>query len=125
MDANLLKDLRAGLKKVRLLLGGKISQLPTPQYVDAKRFLNNFDDAVDAMANGDATSYFAFQKFASSPRTVQEVVAYMAEKGLQFAPAVEGDEPYYQALHTALTAYDVAVNTQLAANTPSPASGKE
>src|SRR5262249_10355359 len=126
VDPNLIKDLRAGVKKMRALLTSKISQIPTPQYVDAKRFLNNFDDAVDALAFGDATNFFAFQKFASSPRNVSEVVAYMAEKGLQFAPAVEGDEPYYQALHTALVAYDVAVNTQLAANTPStPPNTKE
>jgi hypothetical protein len=110
---------------VRLLLAGKISQIPTAQYVEAKRFLNNFDDAVDALASGDALAYLDYQKFASQPRTVQDLVAYMADKGLQFAPAVEGDEQYYQALHTALAAYDVAVNTQLAAAAPAAAPSKQ
>jgi len=40
----------------------------------------------------------------------------MASKGLKFAAATEGDEAAYQALHSALAAYDVAWN----ASSPRP-----
>ena len=40
--------------------------------------------------------------------------------GLRFAPATQGDEGAYTATHSALAAYDVAVNTQLAAAAPGP-----
>jgi hypothetical protein len=39
----------------------------------------------------------------------------MSLKGLQFAPAVAGDEGAYVAIHRALAAYDSAANAQVVA----------
>jgi hypothetical protein len=38
--------------------------------------------------------------------TVGELVAFMTSKGLKFAPASRGEEPYYTSLHRSLVAYD-------------------
>jgi hypothetical protein len=47
-------------------------------------------------------------------KTVPELIKFMADRGLQFAPAVPGDENAYQALHSALAAYDRAAQTETA-----------
>jgi hypothetical protein len=53
-------------------------------------------------------------KFALKVKTVPELVALMTQQGLQFAPAVPGDQPAYAALHQALANYSVAVQAQAA-----------
>ena len=52
---------------------------------------------------------------AAKGKTVPDLVSYMKNKGLSFAPAVAGQEPAYAALHQALAAYDLAAQNQVAA----------
>ncbi|MBM4071056.1 MAG: hypothetical protein FJ271_19220 [Planctomycetes bacterium] len=114
---NLLIELQNAIDKTRDTLVAKINDLPTSQFIDAKRFLNDFDDARRALQAGDAIRYFEFQKWATSGgsgKSIQEVVEYLSSKGLSIAPAVQGDEAAYQAVHSALAAYDIAFNTQFA-----------
>lgn len=113
--ANLLNDFQSAIEKTRDRLVQRVNDMPTTQYIEAKRFLNDMDDARRAMQNGDAVAYFQFQKWVSGGKTVQEVVDYLVAKGLSIAPAVQGDEAAYQAVRSALAAYDIAFNTQFAA----------
>lgn len=115
VEANVLRDLRTELEKIDETLRKKTLDVPTPQYNDAKRFLRDFEAAAGAIEKGDAIAYFEFQTFVSKGKTIQEIVDYMVSNGLRFAPATQGDEAAYQAMHNALAAYDVALNTQLAA----------
>jgi hypothetical protein len=112
VDENLLSDLKANVARLRKDLLTKGTDLHTTQYVESKRFLNNFENALLALEKGDAVAYFNFQKYVGGGKTVQEVANYMIERGLRFAPAVEGDEAAYTAMHSVLAAYDVAVGTQ-------------
>jgi hypothetical protein len=43
---------------------------------------------------------------------VPELVEHMTKEGLEFAPAVAGDEAAYLSLHRALATYDVAARGQ-------------
>jgi len=115
---NLVPDLQRELEKAREMLLQKVNEIPTTQYIEAKRFSNDFDAARQALAQKDAVKYFEFQRWASEGKTVQEIVDYMTEKGLEFAPAVQGDESAYQALNSALHAYNIAFNNQLVAAPP-------
>jgi hypothetical protein len=74
-------------------------------YMDAKSFLNQFDDAVKVLQQPDAASYLS-GKYAAKGRTVAELVQYMADNGLRFAPVSPGGETAYVALQHALAAYD-------------------
>jgi len=112
---NLVPDLQSALTKARETLSQKVGEIPTTQYIQAQRFLNDFDAAGQGLAQKDANKFFQFQRWASGGKTVQEVVDYMAENGLEFAPAVQGDESAYQALNSALQAYNIAFNNQVAA----------
>jgi hypothetical protein len=109
VDAGLIKDMRANVQKLHRLLARNVNDLPTSQYIEAKRFLNNFDDAVKSLESSDVANYFN-QTWMAKGKTVKDLVSYMDEKGLSFAPAVSGDEAAYQALYSALAAYDISLH---------------
>jgi hypothetical protein len=117
VDENLLSELKTNVNKLRTQLGAKFNDVPTTQYIEGKRFLHYFEDALLALEKGDAAEYFNFQKYAPG-KSVQDIAKYMIDRGLRFAPAVgSNDEAAYLAMHSFLAAYDVAVNTQdVAAN---------
>jgi hypothetical protein len=118
LDGNTLKDLDSALRTLREDLQKNIKLIKSTQnYLDGKRFLDDFDAAVVALRKGDAAMYLDYnQKFAKGGKTVQELVEYMAKNGLKFAPAMPGDERAYQAVQTALAAQSLALHSQVAAN---------
>ncbi len=109
-----LLGLQDAIDKTRDKLLLKVNDLPTSQYIEAKRFLNDFDGARWALQNGDAIEYFKFQQWAKDGKTVQELVDYLSSTGMSIAPAVQGDEAAYQAVHSAMAALDINYNTQFA-----------
>jgi hypothetical protein len=107
VDTGLLKDLAANIKKLHKLLARNVNELPTNQYLEAKRYLNNLDEAITALASPDVANYFN-GTWVAKGKTIQDLVSYMTNQGLDFAPGVSGDEAAYQALYSALAAYDLA-----------------
>jgi hypothetical protein len=95
-------------------LHAKIEDIPTPSYVRGKRFLNQLDDAVKVLRQPDAGYYFN-QFYAARGKTASELVRYMTEMHMRFAPAVEGDLHDYHALHRVLADYDRAAHAQMVA----------
>lgn len=113
-NGSLVRDLQSNIGALREQLLKKVNDIPTPQYIEAKRFLSDLDDAVVALRDGDAIRYVEFHKYVTGGKTVRELVNFMLDKGLIFAPANASDEGAYQALHSALVAHNIAVNAQLA-----------
>jgi len=115
VDPATAKDLKTNVKILRDRLVSNVNVIATDQYADAKRFLNDLEDAVGAVQRGDAPNFFAFQKFVKEGKhSIQDVIEFMNARGLSFAPAVsEADQSAYQALHQALAAYNIALNQQL------------
>jgi hypothetical protein len=111
LDANLVKELTNLLNNTRDKLAKKVNDIPTTQYLEAKRFLNDFDDARIALERGEAPVYQEYKKFIAKGRTVQELVDYLITNGLKLAPATTRDEGAYRALYSAMVAFDVAMNT--------------
>jgi hypothetical protein len=105
VSAGLIRDLQTNVNKLRRMLVKNLGELPTNQYIEAKRYLNNLDAAVQALQQPGVGNYFN-QRWVAGGRTVRDLVGNMLKKGLTFAPAVAGDETAYQALHSALAAYD-------------------
>src|SRR5262249_31674626 len=115
VESGALANLQAKIDEIRDRLTRSANDIPTQQYMEAKRFLNDFDDALRALREGDAAPYFDFQaRFASGTRTAEELVKYMARNGLRFAPATSGDEAAYQAAHDALVGWSVALENTVA-----------
>jgi hypothetical protein len=81
-------------------------------YMDARSFLTQFDDALRVLMQPDAANYLT-GKYAAKGKTVGELVKYMTDNGLQFAPMTPGNETAYTALHRALATYDSQLGTQI------------
>jgi len=109
IDGGTLRQMSQDLDKINKSLVRNVGDLPPSQYIEAKRFLGHFDDAIKALQQPDAGNYFTKKIRAKS---VAELVDYMTKNGLQFAPAVAGDEGAYVAVHRGLAAYDQALLTQ-------------
>ena len=125
VDAGTLSDLQGEIEKIRKALLANANNLRQAPYMEAKRFLNDFDDALRALENGDAAAYLEFQnQFAGGTKNVQDLVNYMRKTGLHFAPATSGDEAAYQAVHEALVGWSVAAENGVASNAP-PGGAKE
>jgi hypothetical protein len=52
---------------------------------------------------------YSNQKLAANGKTAAELVKYVSDKGLRFAPSTPGDEAAYRALHLALAIYDASL----------------
>ncbi len=113
VDANALKDVRNEIEKLREELIKKANEIATPQYIDAKRFVQELYEGTRALENGEAKVQADFQKFVEGGKTVQEVTDYMVNNGLRFTGASATDEAAYRVIHSALASHNIALNTQL------------
>ncbi len=75
-------------------------------YTAAKHYLGSLDGAVMVLKSPNAASYVN-GKYAAQAKMVKELVQYMADNGLSFAPAIRGEEAAYNSLYNSLLTYDV------------------
>jgi hypothetical protein len=101
-----ITELNRALAKLRQLLLPQVNVLSFGDYVEAKRFLSQLSDAVTTLRSPNASKYVD-GTFAARGRSVKELVQFMTENGLSFAPAVSGQEPAYNALYQALLSYNI------------------
>jgi hypothetical protein len=112
VDSGSITQLINDTDRMRTRLRRTGTDLPPSLYIDANVFLNNLADAIRALQQPDVGSFFT-GKYALKAKTISELVNYMTAHGLQFAPAVPGDESAYVALQQALAAYDRAINPNI------------
>ena len=110
LDVNVLKDMRNELDKVREQLFKKINEVPTNQYLEGTRFLNDFHNARLALENGEALTQAGYLKWAVGGKDLQQLVDYMIANGLRFTGSTQGDEFAYRAIYSGMAAMDVALN---------------
>jgi hypothetical protein len=115
-DPNALADLQGQIDQAMQQLLKKANDFDTQPYTDAKRFLTDLDNSRKAIEGGYARHQIQYQKMLASKEiaNVNQLVTAMVKNGWQFAPALRTDEGAYRAVHSALVAYDVAVNQQIA-----------
>jgi hypothetical protein len=106
-----LDALDLNLSLIEDRLSGMIRDVPTVQYVRAKRFLADLEKDAKVLRQPDAASYFS-RKYDPKAKNVEELLQYMAKNDLRFAPALPGDEAAYLALYRSLAVYDVSANLQ-------------
>lgn len=116
VDAATLRDVTAAADRVGRALRESIKDIPPAQHMEARRFLGSLEDALRVLRSPNAGKYLN-GTFAAQGKTVPDLIEYMKNNGLRFAPAVTGGESAYLALHQALADYDAAVATQAAAQT--------
>lgn len=107
VEAKTLRGLIAAVKKATDKLRANINNTPSTQYISAKRYLTQLEDSTKILQDPNVANYFG--RWQARGNTVAELVTNMAQQGLSFAPATQGDEPYYTALHHAMASYDTAL----------------
>ena len=117
IDGNVLKDVRAEMEKLREDLVKRTNETPTGQYMEAKRFLQELDEATLAVEAKEAQNQAKFQRFIEGGRSIQDVVDFMVKNGYRFGRATARDEAAYRATHSALATFDIAMNSALGIET--------
>jgi hypothetical protein len=115
VDPGVIQQMSRDVDALQKQLRANGRDLPPAVYVEAKTFLNNLDDGIRGLQQRDVGNYFN-GRYTLKGKTVAELVKYMIDQGLQFAPAVPGDEAAYSALHQALAAYDLATHATVERN---------
>jgi hypothetical protein len=111
-DPATINDLEADLKRLQETLEANVSALSLDQYIEANRYLRQVGSAVTALKDRNVSNYLN-GSWSAKARSVAELVKYMADKGLWFAPATPGEEPAYLSLYHSLAAFDAGI-TRLA-----------
>jgi hypothetical protein len=114
VDPATIRQLADDVNQLRQLLRQNLGALAIVPYIEAKAFLQSFDDALVALQQPDAARHFDGH-YALKAQTVLGLVKHMAEKGLRFAPALPGDEAAYRALHQVMTTYSKTALAQAGA----------
>jgi hypothetical protein len=122
VDHQLLDDLNSRMEDIKSRLAKMINELPANSYLDGDRFLTEFQMARLGVQEGQAPVQVKFQQFVKGGKTMQEVADYMVANGLKFASAAYHDDAAYRALHSAMVAFDIALNTEtrVASTEPAP-----
>jgi hypothetical protein len=121
VDAGLLKDVNDGVQQMYDILLKNVGEMPSADYIEAKRYLNQLSEAVRALKDPNVQNYLN-GKWSAKGKNVAELVDSLRQTGLSFAPATPGDEAAYRALYYALYSYDAGM-TQLATREPMPMPG--
>lgn len=99
-----LRDLNTHLRNLENDLRKQVTELPTAQYLDAKRYIGQVQNAVKALEQPNASNFFN-AKWTAQGSDVAGLVDYMTTNGLLFASATRGQENAYTALHRAFVGY--------------------
>jgi hypothetical protein len=84
-------------------------EVASTDYIKALAYLSKLDNVVAVLDKSGAANYLN-GTFAARGRTMAELTDYMIGKGLKFAKATPGDEPYYSTLYQQLSTYELAMS---------------
>jgi hypothetical protein len=114
VPADIIRQLSGMADAMRLKLRNEANSMSADLYIEAKGFLSSIDSAITALKQGDVSNHFN-GKYDLRATTIPELVRFMSEHGLQFAPALPADRTAYTVLHQAMTSYDLSPMVQTTA----------
>jgi hypothetical protein len=109
VDPRLQRDLQRGVNGLIAALKGKVDDYTPTQYIQSMRYLRELNDSFKVLQDPNVASYFS-DKYRATGSTVAELVQNMNARGLTFAPAATGEEPYYTTLYSRLASYDYGLH---------------
>jgi hypothetical protein len=81
-------------------------EMSIPDSIQARRYVDEVKDAVRALEQPNASKYLGGAGKPQS-RSIGDLIAYMTKSGLRFAPALQGEEGPYRALHQGMVSYSL------------------
>jgi hypothetical protein len=109
-DGDTLENLIGAVKSLKNSLRQQVADIPSTDYIRAKRCVTELEDATRVLQDPNVANYF--NKWTARGKDMTELVKNMTQQGLQFAPANNGDQAAYTALHRLMVNYDVATSAQ-------------
>lgn len=74
--------------------------------IQARRYVDELKSSVRALEHPNANNYLN-RKWTPQGRSVGDLVLFMTKNGLRFAPALQGEEGPYRAMHQGLVSYSL------------------
>jgi hypothetical protein len=109
VDRKTLGDLETDLLGLSSQLDDAVRDLSPTRYIESRRYINQLKDGVKALEETRRGKPVAYQ-LVGQVRNVAEVCAYLAKKGLKFAPATaRNDEVAYSAFYLLLRAFEMSI----------------
>ena len=90
------------------MAAAKASTMTFAENIDVKRFIRSLEDAVSFLQQSDASEWLP-GKQKVKPKTMQELVKIMGDKGVRFAPSLVGADASYGQMHRILAALHAQV----------------
>jgi hypothetical protein len=109
-----LRDMQADVQRMSDTLLRNVGNVSPTEYVEAKRFLGGLESAIRALQDPNVGNQLN-QNWTPRAQNVAELVDFLSQRGLRFAPATPGDEPAFRNLHQRMAAYDAAMTDTLTA----------
>ena len=103
-----LNDLLDDYREMQKILVANVANLSPNLYIEANRYLGEIKSTIAALKDPNVANQFN-KNWEAHARNVPELVQFMREKGLRFAPASQKDRAAYVALHHALTEFDAGL----------------
>lgn len=106
LNPKLMKEVRTEMKTMREVLRKQCQndEIETSTYLQAVEFYNSLESSVNNLEKPDARKQIG-GAYSPRARNVQELIDFMTDNGLKFAPAVPGNESAYQVTHDAFVRY--------------------
>jgi hypothetical protein len=131
LTPKLMKEVRKELKDMRQTMRDQLQkdEIETSSYLQGIEFYNSLERSVNALEKPDARKQLA-GAYSPRARNVQELIDFMTDKGLLFAPATPGNENAYKVAHDAFVRYARAAQssagfTSMSAPMRAPNPGKK
>jgi hypothetical protein len=106
---NTLKDVRADFKSINDRFSDSADNLTPSEYIDARRFLNQLNQAVRALGDRNVVKFFSNKNWTPQGKNVAELVSQLTKEGLSFGPATPSDQPAYKALYLAMRQFEAGL----------------
>jgi Peptidase C1-like family len=106
LTPKLMRDVRTEMKTMRETMRTQLQkeEIETSSYMQCIEFYNSLESSVNALEKPDARKQLG-GAYSPRARNVQELVDFMTDNGVKFAPAAPGNENAYQVVHDAFVRY--------------------
>jgi len=108
VEPRVLRDADTLFKTLSDKVNNSADDLSPAQYIEAKRFLTQVEQAIKALKSPRAANYFT-DLWKARGKNVADLIDNMRKEGLEFAPATSGDEAAYNSLYVALRNYEAGL----------------
>ena len=108
LEPDTYKKFKDAISDLGEIINNMAADVSPGDYIQSKRFANNLDEGLKNLSEPNSVNYLN-GRWSAKGATVGALMDRMTSNGLRFAPAVEGDRPFYTSFYNSLIIYDSAL----------------